>query len=135
MKYKSFFVALILIPLAIIFGSCHLCENDNIKNPPPRDLSIAEQGIVSADNVFGLKLFKALHTAKPESNLFLSPLSISMALGMTLNGANGDTYEAMKTTLELNGLSETEINESYKNFIGLLTNLDEEVIFNIANSI
>ncbi|MFC1785851.1 serpin family protein [Candidatus Neomarinimicrobiota bacterium] len=135
MKYKSFFVALILIPLAIIFGSCHLCENDDIKNPPPRDLSIAEQGIVSADNVFGLKLFKALHTAKPESNLFISPLSISMALGMTLNGANGDTYEAMKTTLELNGLSETEINESYKNLIGLLTNLDEEVIFNIANSI
>ena len=135
MKYKSFFVALILIPLAIMFGSCHLCENDDIKNPPPRDLSIAEQEIVSADNVFGLKLFKALHTAKPESNLFISPLSISMALGMTLNGANGDTYEAMKTTLELNGLSETEINESYKNLIGLLTNLDEEVIFNIANSI
>jgi len=115
--------------------SCNLCEIDDTINPPPRDLSIAEQKLVSADNVFGLKLFKALHLAKPESNLFISPLSVSMALGMTLNGANGNTYEAMKTTLELNGLSENEINESYKNLIDLLTNLDKEVIFNIANSI
>ena len=58
-----------------------------------------------------------------------------MALGMTLNGANGDTYDAMKSTLELSGLTEDEINQSYKDLIDLLTNLDEEVIFNIANSI
>ena len=63
--------------------------------------------IVSADNNFGLKLFKELNSADPDINLFISPLSVSMALGMTLNGANVDTYEAMKNTLELNGLTET----------------------------
>ena len=135
MKYKSFVAVLIIIPIAVMFSSCNLCENDDTKNPPPRDLSIAEQKLVSADNLFGLKLFTALHTAKPESNLFISPLSVSMALGMTLNGASGDTYAAMKNTLELNGLSEIEINEAYRDLIDLLINLDEEVIFNIANSI
>ncbi len=134
MRYKSFFMSLAIIPFALILCSCKLCDN-NIEKIPPRELSVAEQKLVSADNVFGLKLFKALHDAKPESNLFISPLSVSMALGMTLNGANGDTYEAMKNTLELHGLSETEINESYRDLIDLLTNLDEEVIFNIANSI
>jgi serpin B len=54
---------------------------------------------------------------------------------MTLNGANGQTYEDMKTTLELNGLSEQEINEAYKSLIDLLLNLDEKVIFELANSI
>ena len=58
-----------------------------------------------------------------------------MALGMTLNGAKGQTYEDMKHTLELNGLTEKEINEAYKSLIDLLLNLDEKVIFEIANSI
>jgi len=135
MKYKSFVTTLILILITFMLNSCNLCENDEIENPLPRDLSITEQKLVSADNIFGLRLFTALHTAKPTSNLFISPLSVSMALGMTLNGANGDTYEAMKNTLELHGLSETEINESYRDLINLLINLDEQVIFNIANSI
>lgn len=134
MRYKSFFMSLAIIPFALIVSSCKICDN-NIDKIPPRELSVAEQKLVSADNAFGLKLFIVLHDAKLENNLFISPLSVSMALGMTLNGANGDTYEAMKNTLELHGLSETEINESYRDLFDLHTNLDEEVIFNIANSI
>jgi serpin B len=58
-----------------------------------------------------------------------------MALGMTYNGANGSTKEAMEKTLELSGLTLQEVNESYKNLIKLLTNLDPKVKFQIANSI
>ena len=50
-----------------------------------------------------------------DSNIFISPLSVSMALGMTLNGANGSTYDAMQSTLELKGLTEEQINSSYQN--------------------
>lgn len=120
---------------SIIVSSCNICDIEESKNDPPRDLTISEQMVVEADNTFGLKLFRNLNAEDPNNNLFISPLSVSMALGMTLNGANGDTYEIIKTTLELNGLSETDINESYLNLIDLLTSLDEEVIFNIANSI
>jgi serine protease inhibitor len=58
-----------------------------------------------------------------------------MALGMTYNGADGGTREAMQTTLELSGLTIQEVNESYQSLIELLTGLDPKVIFQIANSI
>ncbi|MCP5062783.1 MAG: serpin family protein, partial [Ignavibacteriae bacterium] len=56
-------------------------------------------------------------------------------LGMTLNGANGSTYDAMQSTLELSSLSNQEINEAYKSLIELLTQIDPKVQFDIANSI
>ncbi len=117
-----------------LFVACEL-DNEAENRPPPRDLTATEKALVSSDNTFGLNVFKALSNADPDSNLFISPLSISMALGMTLNGAADSTYEAMKNTLELAGLTETEINESYQSLIALLVDLDPEVAFKIANSI
>ena len=93
------------------------------------------KGLVESDNSFGLKLFCELAGEQEHSNIFISPLSVAMALGMTYNGANGSTQEAMKKTLELNGLTIGEVNESYKNLIRLLTQLDPKVQFKIANSI
>ncbi len=115
--------------------SCDICDIDDEKNNPVRELSALEREIVSSENLFGIKLFKALNDAKPDGNLFISPLSVSMALGMTLNGAADSTYDAMKNTLELQGLTEDEINQAYKDLIELLINLDEKVVMNIANSI
>jgi serpin B len=115
--------------------SCDICGIDNDEKISPRELSALEKEIVSSENLFGIKLFKALNDVKPDSNLFISPLSVSMALGMTLNGAADSTYEAMKNTLELQGLTEDEINQAYKDLIELLANLDEKVVMNIANSI
>jgi serine protease inhibitor len=93
------------------------------------------KGLVESDNTFGLKLFKELAGEQEDSNIFISPLSVSMALGMTYNGADGSTKEAMEKTLELSGLTVEEVNESYKNLIRLLTQLDPKVQFQIANSI
>jgi len=65
----------------------------------------------------------------------ISPLSVSLALAMTYNGADGDTKEAMEKTLELNGLTVDEINENYKILIDALASVDPKVLMNIANSI
>jgi len=100
-----------------------------------RPLHKNEKFIAESDTKFGLNLFRQIAAAQPDSNIFISPLSTSMALGMTLNGAAGGTYEDMKNTLALNGLSEDEINAAYRSLIDLLLNLDENVIFQIANSI
>jgi serpin B len=54
---------------------------------------------------------------------------------MTLNGAAGSTFEAMQSTLELEGMSREKINESYRSLIELLSQLDPKVTFNLANSI
>jgi len=100
-----------------------------------RGLTIGEQQLVESSNTFGFKLLNEVVEQDGDKNIFISPLSVSMALGMTLNGADGDTYEAMKKTLELAGLTEEEINKSYASLIELLRSLDPEVIFQIANSI
>ena len=65
----------------------------------------------------------------------ISPLSVSLALAMTYNGADGDTKEAMKKTLELYGLTVDEINENYKILIDALASVDPKVLMSIANSI
>jgi serpin B len=96
---------------------------------------MAERSLVGSDNNFGFKLFKEIVKEEKHKNIFISPLSVAMALGMTYNGANGSTQEAMQKTLELSGLTLQEINESYKSLIELLTNLDPKVKFQIANSI
>lgn len=101
----------------------------------PSQLTMAERNVTQSDNNFGFKLLKEIVTEEENENIFISPLSVSMALGMTYNGANGSTQKAMQETLELSGLTLQEVNESYKSLIELLTNLDPEVKFQIANSI
>jgi serpin B len=99
------------------------------------DITEAERALIESDNKFGLKLFRQINVTQTDSNVFISPLSISMALSMTLNGADGTTREAMDQTLELTGLTLEEINQSYRHLIDLLTELDPAVQFDIANSI
>ena len=110
-------------------------EADVRPSEPPRPLTSVERQASEADNRFGFKLFRALSEAERDTNLFISPLSVSMALGMTMNGASGETLAAMQETLERAGLSEEEINASYQSLIELLTNLDPKVTIQIANSI
>ena len=111
---------------------CMQCASNPVLG---RELTAAEKGLLQSDNKFGLKLFKEIVAEEEDRNVFISPLSVSMALGMTYNGADGSTREAMQTTLELSGLTIQEVNESYQSLIELLTGLDPKVIFQIANSI
>ncbi len=102
---------------------------------PAAQLGQTELELAARGNTFGFKLFKEIAEREGDANIFVSPLSVSMALGMTLNGANGDTEKAMQQTLELAGLSSEEINEGYRNLIDFLLGLDPDVRFDIANSI
>lgn len=123
-----------LLLLSLLLWQC----TEHVLDPartPPRALTTLEKRLVDADNRFGLKLFRAVNRAEGEKNVFISPLSVSMALGMTLNGAAGETRQAMEQTLDLSGLSTEEINQSYRSLIDLLTKMDPRVQFEIANAI
>jgi serpin B len=126
------------IPLILIFAFLLNC-GDSCVSPPcdqPRRLTLAETQLVDSYNRFGLKIFRELvDQGSPDANVFISPLSISMALGMTLNGAAGGTEQAMKATLEFDGTDLQQIDECYRSVIDLLIDLDPDVIFEIANSI
>ncbi len=130
-KILSFLLMLLIV---CCFIECTDSSSPIVKNPP-RELRTSEKAIVSSSQNFGLNLFREVNKEEGDKNVFISPLSVSMALGMTYNGADGITREEMQKTLELIGLSDMEINESYKSLINLLRGLDDKVIFQIANSI
>jgi len=126
-KLFVFFLAFVVFQCERSFEPISISET--------REFTALEKQVASSADRFGLKLMKAVNATQSDSNVFISPLSVSMALGMTLNGANNETYDAMQSTLDLDGLSQQQINETYKSLIDLLTQIDPKVIFNIANSI
>lgn len=109
-------------------------ESHTARGSPTNIIVRPKEGLVELSNKFGLKLFKEISKKEGDRNVFVSPLSVSTALGMALNGANGNTFTAMRQTLEFAGLTLQEANESYKDLIDVLTSLDPNVQFDIANS-
>jgi serpin B len=125
--------------IALFIGGCSTPTESDTRPPLltelPRALSPGEFRIVEAANAFAFDLFRQATQALPaDSNAFMSPLSASMALGMALNGANGETLDGMQAALRLNGMTEAEINQGYKDLIALLSGLDSRTEMRIANS-
>jgi serpin B len=129
---------LLLLASIIGFTSCKKANVTPINKNNGKDLVLTatDQQKVTADNAFTLKLFRNLDSANTgNANLFASPLSVSFALGMTSNGANGQTLAAFKNTLNFNGATNDQINKYYNNLITNLPQLDPNTTINIANSI
>jgi len=101
----------------------------------PRALSSGEQAVIDASNAFGFNLLRELDRTRADSNIFMSPLSASMALGMTMNGAAGQTFDEMRSTLGFAAQPSAEINASYRSLIDMLRALDRTVDVRIANAI
>ena len=102
----------------------------------PRDLTATEKMLIDADHSFSYDIFKRTVAWETDhENLMISPLSISMALAMTINGAEGQTYDDMKEALYLSDMELDEINEAFKSLIELLVTVDPAVTVKIANSI
>jgi len=130
--------------LAAGFFYLHCSESpvSPAKSGPPEEtrapteiLVRSKESVVESANKFGLKLFREINQQEGDQNIFISPLSVSMALGMTYNGADGGTRAAMAQTLELAGLSIQEVNEIYRDMLTLLPQLDPNVQLEMANSI
>ncbi|VAW16672.1 Serine protease inhibitor (serpin family) [hydrothermal vent metagenome] len=129
MKAKLF---IFFISLSFISG-CNLNSEDI-----DREINLTDKAakLVEADNEFGLELFqKVVAYEKEAGNIMVSPLSVSLALAMAYNGANGETKTAMERALKLYGLSDDDINESYKTLVEALKSLDKKVLLEIANAI
>lgn len=129
-----------LLFLALAGTGCDALSGPSKGPPPlltelPRPLTAAESGIAQAVNAFSFNLLGAAQAESPGATIFLSPLSASMALGMTMNGAAGTTFDQMRSVLGFGGLSQADINAGYKGFIELLAGLDRTSEMKVANSI
>lgn len=131
MKTKSIAVAVLLLGIL----ACGSCSGPSEPISNIRELTPLERELLLTSDAFGLQLFREVVRQSPDPNVFISPLSISMALGMTANGAAGATLEAMRQTLAQGGLAEEDANAAYRSLIEYLPEADPKVQFAIANSI
>jgi len=98
-------------------------------------LTASQSKRVAQDNEFAFDLLKKTITASGETNVFVSPFSVSIALGMVWNGANGTTRTEMETALKMSGISVSDINGYYKIMQSTLPGVDPTTKLNIANSL
>ena len=91
--------------------------------------------IVEANTRFALEIFDVLCDESPDSNVFISPLSISTALTMAYSGSDGTTEEAMRNTLGYGDLSTDEIEAVYEGLLSSLAGVDRDLTLSIANSV
>ena len=123
----------LLLPLA----SCEKVTPEDIPGDPiPIELNATELSLSESSNDFSFDIFNRILSSKGENkNIMISPLSISYALSMTLNGAGGETRTAMMEALRTSGLSMDEINNSYLKLTEKITNIDKRIVLDIANSV
>ncbi len=91
--------------------------------------------VASANTAFGFKLLSDLQTRQPDANIMISPLSISIALTMTNNGAAGETQRAIAEVLEIENLDINTVNRANAALRNSLENTGPKVEIAIANSI
>ena len=136
---KTSWRAFLLLAAALLAAACESPITSPTPAPItqlPRDLTAGEAQLVAADNRFAFDLFRAIGAEQPAgANLFISPLSVGMVLGMTVNGTAGPTRDSMLAALRLGGLPMDAVNRGYRGVIDLLRGLDPSVQFTLANSI
>lgn len=133
-RYRTGVAALAL--LGIVLGGC-----DQPTGPAPlleqlpRPLTASEARVIEASNDFAFDLFHDVYRTEEGANVIVSPLSVSMALGMAMNGAGSETWAEMRHALRFGDLDQKQINDSYRGLIDLLAKLDPATGMQIANSV
>ena len=97
-----------------------------------QDRVIDEEFILSQMN-FSLDLFKGSVNKSINENVFISPLSVQLALTMNANGANGQTRSEMENVLA-DGISLEDLNEYFSTYTSKLPSSENSKL-EIANSI
>ena len=82
-----------------------VCAMSGIVTQPKPDPSQAARSLSRPYAQFGFDLLRDLATTHHNTNLFISPASIAVALAMTSNGAQGATRDAILKTLHADGQS------------------------------
>lgn len=140
-----------LLVFGLLLAACNPSINSNnstpsasMNNPSMHTLQAPTQaelqqvqasGLVEANTRFGWALFQRILSEKPTANHFISPLSVSIALGMVLNGAAGDTRQEMLRTLQLEGMDLETINQAQLILRKHLVNQGSGVQIALANAL
>ena len=135
---KTIFFSIMSLSLSVMISCDSDSENDIDGNgylplAEPIVLTLSEKA--GTDNTFAFDLFKTTFGLTEAPNVFVSPLSVNMALSMTLNGAKGATLDEMKDALRAKSYSVDEINIYNKSLREALEAVDKSTTLTFANSI
>ena len=121
-------------------ASCSSGGGDSDPAEPAKPIVLTTRGAekVAADNAFAFEFFRQTLATVPEAdreNAFVSPLSLTMALGMLYNGTSPDAAAEMATALGVADFTPEQINEHYRTLYKALLEADLRTVLAIANSI
>ena len=130
-------MALLMSTALFTTASCD-SSSDDLETPQPTvcptDESLVHVVSASTNNAFPLFSEVDAITDKNE-NYTISPLSLSEALAIASNGANGDTRKQIAEIIGVNGMSKETVNETFNSLNDYLANADSKTTFSIANSV
>lgn len=124
--------SVIVVLIIASFAGCGWFDND--EEPVKKDFDLKSLEVLEATDRFGWELLETVNSETNEGeNVVISSLSVAQALGMTTNGAAGETLEQMLHVMDF-GDVET-MNQSFKNIREVLQSTDSKVEMEIANSV
>jgi serpin B len=136
MKSPSLNKALVtLLILSVFSASCEKKQDKLPTEPVPINLTLKQASVVESGNDFAFDIFKLVLAEDEGKNIMISPLSISMALSMAVNGAAGDTRDSILKTLRVNGLTVGDLNQASRDLTKALLSVDKRIAISIANSV
>lgn len=121
----------IILLAGMLCWSCDWFGQDD----PVFDYNKKSAEVVETNNDFGLALFRLINEKETSANMMMSPTSVSLALGMAYNGAEGTTKTAFDEVLNYEGLTRDEVNEITRDLINTLVTNSKGNLLEIANSI
>ncbi len=128
--------SVLIISFSMILFSCSKTDEKLPNEPVPINLTTEQVSLIESENKFAFDIFsEVLNNTEENKNIIISPLSISIALSMTLNGADGATRDSMLKALRLSGTTPEAINKSYKLLSEELLSVDKRILISIANSV
>jgi serine protease inhibitor len=118
--------------MILVLSGCVERRSAEPANPP--EASEIETALRSSTE-FGFDMFKGLANHSPDENVVTSPYSAAVLLTMLLNGAGGETREAIGEVLHLRDPFDAAINEQHQDLMSYLIEADPDVEIAIANSL
>jgi serine protease inhibitor len=108
----------------------------NIQALSPAEIQeVAANPLVDANNRFALKLFNVLAEEHKQKNIFVSPLSVSLAFQMVLNGADGKNRAEMAQALEIDQFTPEQVNRGAHLLMRKLLKPAADIQLEVANAI
>lgn len=126
--------------LGLFAAGCGKIDTDGDRDNAytPISLTTKQSALVSDGNAFSYRFIgqiDAYARYKEQTDWFVSPLSLQMALGMLLNGAQGQTADEICRMLGYGDGETAEINNYFRLLLDQLPKLDQKTDLALANAI